>query len=181
MKSRELEADLAQLYSILPKPKGRSGQDHHHIILPRILAFDASKFFPSFHSLLLSYLLDHIVGYRSNREWDFRDPNNLQLTVFVNNAWRFHVRIINWPVDVPFINCGVQTANGFLPGYKQIHGFSAGQLAAICSIQVKALIAEAEGKTSEDTGLGVEMVTWDEGNCLQYIEYSPFAKNPFFP
>lgn len=44
MKSREIEADLAQLYCILPKPKGKGMRDHHRMVLPKILAFDASKF-----------------------------------------------------------------------------------------------------------------------------------------
>ena len=51
MKSREIEADLAQLYSILPKPKGKGMRDHHRMVLPKILAFDASKFFFAFYLL----------------------------------------------------------------------------------------------------------------------------------
>lgn len=43
MKDRELDADLAQLFTFLPRPKGRSRRDHNRIILPKILAFDASK------------------------------------------------------------------------------------------------------------------------------------------
>lgn len=43
MKARELQADLATLYDILPKPKGKSVRDHHRVVLPKLLAFDARK------------------------------------------------------------------------------------------------------------------------------------------
>ncbi|KAE9398396.1 hypothetical protein BT96DRAFT_940175 [Gymnopus androsaceus JB14] len=147
MKSREIEADLAQLYCILPKPKGKGMRDHHRMVLLKILAFDANC----------------IIGYGSNNNLDLRDPGKLQLTTFVKNAWRLHVHIINWAVGVPFIKCGVQTAKGFLSGHGQIHDFSAQELKAICSNRIKVLVAEAEGKEIEDAEGGVQMVPWDKG------------------
>lgn len=100
---------------------------------------------------------------------DFRDPTKLQLPVFIKNAWSFHVRIINWPVGVPFIKHGVQTAKGFLPRYDLIHSFSARELDSICSNRVKALMAEAEGKVVKNAGPAVEMVYWDEGKFLWFV------------
>lgn len=109
--------------------------------------------------------LDRIVGLGSDKELDLRDPSKLQLTLFVKNAWLFHVCIINWPVGVPFIKCGIKTANGFKPGYERLHDFTAVELAAICGNRIKALIAEAEGKVIKKPELCVEMVSWDEGKC----------------
>lgn len=111
--------------------------------------------------------LDRLVGVNSGKEYDFRDPNKLQLATFVKNAWCFHVRIINWPVGVPFIKCGVQTDKGFVAGNERIHDYNAVDLAAICSSRIKSLIAEAEGKEIRNPELCVEMVSWDEGKYKQ--------------
>lgn len=102
---------------------------------------------------------------------DFRDPNKLQLTQFVKNAWRMHVRIINWPVNVPFFKCGVEGTDGFLPGFKLIHDIKAEDLALICDNRIQALLAEAQGKTIDDAKLCVEMVCWDEGKFCRLLQY----------
>ncbi|KAE9390243.1 hypothetical protein BT96DRAFT_1002480 [Gymnopus androsaceus JB14] len=89
------------------------------MLLPKIILFDAKR----------------LVGNNG----DCRDPNKLQLTQFVENAWEFHVRIVNWPVGVPFIKCGVMSKKGFRQGFNM-----------------------PEGKDIEDPGDCVEMVSWDK-------------------
>lgn len=96
---------------------------------------------------------------------DFTDPNKLQLTMFLKNAWRFHVRIINWPAGVPFVKCGVTTDNGYVAGYERIHDFTAGELAAICRSRIKALIAEVEGKTLREHEL---VLRWSHGMKVRF-------------
>lgn len=81
----------------------------------------------------------------------------------MKNAWEFHVRIVNWPVGVPFIKCGVMSKKGFRQGFNKVHAISSAELSAICKTRVALLIAQSEGKDIEDPGDCVEMVSWDEG------------------
>ncbi|KAE9387363.1 hypothetical protein BT96DRAFT_1005185 [Gymnopus androsaceus JB14] len=141
MKAREIDADLDKLAGFLCKTLGNE-RDHLHMLLPKIILFDANQLI------------------RNNG--DCRDPNKLQLTQFVKNAWEFHVHIVNWPVGVPGIECGVMSKKGFRQGFSQVHAISPAELSAICKTRVALLIAQLEGKDIEDSGDCVEMVSWDK-------------------
>ncbi|KAJ3748269.1 hypothetical protein EV360DRAFT_76242 [Lentinula raphanica] len=85
MKQRGVDPKLAELVVTCSKKAGKSGRDRNCKAIRAIFSYDVKR------------ILNE-------------DPkNDLTPMQFVRNAYWYHVRIINWPVDIPFFKAGVES------------------------------------------------------------------------
>ncbi|KAJ3804740.1 hypothetical protein F5876DRAFT_70381 [Lentinula aff. lateritia] len=133
MISQEIDTDLANLRSHCEVQTDTRTRNRH--ILPLIFTFDAKQILQ-----------------------DEKEAVKLQPTHFVENAFPAKVRIINWPVGVPFYKYGVQTKDGFVAGVNRITDFSARDLSKICV----PCIAEIERDVKGQGEPYFEMKSWTE-------------------
>ena len=120
------------------------------------------------HALDLWEHLDRILGKEA------ADRFKIQMTNFVEYAWKAKIRIINWPVGLPFFGCGISTRNGFMEGYENINQVKNKDLKRICDPRrehIEREMAKAQGQevADHDEGTYFEVVQWSEGKLLLKI------------
>ncbi|KAJ3991193.1 hypothetical protein F5050DRAFT_1812827 [Lentinula boryana] len=103
MVENNIDSELAELSRHCQKEKGKAWRDVHRSLIPRVFLYDTKR------------LID-------SGAFNFK-PSKLQPTLFVDNAWRAKCRIVNWPVGVSFLNCGVKTSNGFEKGVLAVRDY----------------------------------------------------------
>ncbi|KAJ3851974.1 hypothetical protein EV368DRAFT_82997 [Lentinula lateritia] len=133
MISQEIDTDLANLRSHCEVQTDTRTRNRH--ILPLIFTFDAKQILQ-----------------------DEKEAVKLQPTHFVENAFSAKVRIINWPVGVPFYKYGVQTKDGFVAGVNRITDFSARDLSKICVPRIAEIERDVKGQGEPY----FEMKSWTE-------------------
>ncbi|KAJ3737948.1 hypothetical protein EV360DRAFT_91053, partial [Lentinula raphanica] len=141
MVSRQVDAALAALYGHCIVTSTIRARDRH--ILPIIIAYDIKRIFG-----------------------DEADRLKIQMTNFVEQAWRAKIRIINWPVGLPYFRCGISTTNGYERGYKNVNDIKNDDLKRIVDPrreQIERDMAKAQGKEVVAHGRTYfEVVQWSE-------------------
>ncbi|KAJ3709593.1 hypothetical protein DFJ43DRAFT_1044743 [Lentinula guzmanii] len=104
------------------------------------------------------------------------EPSKLQPTLFVDNAWRAKCRIVNWPVGVSFLNCGVKTSNGFEKGVLAVRDYKTPAIGKIAQPRMAQILRAVNNeKDEEDEEPYFEMVGWSddtEGNIVVAVSHS---------
>ncbi|KAJ3729337.1 hypothetical protein C8R42DRAFT_715640 [Lentinula raphanica] len=141
MVSRQVDAALAALYGHCIVTSTIRARDRH--ILPIIIAYDIKRIFG-----------------------DEADRLKIQMTNFVEQAWRAKIRIINWPVGLPYFRCGISTRNGYERGYKNVNDIKNDDLKRIVDPrreQIGRDMVKAQGKEVVAHGRTYfEVVQWSE-------------------
>ncbi|KAJ3753684.1 hypothetical protein EV360DRAFT_74309 [Lentinula raphanica] len=146
MKQRGVDPKLAELAVTCSKKAGKSGRDRNRKAIRAIFSYDVER------------VLNE-------------DPkNDLTPMQFVRNAYRYHVRIINWPVDVPFFKAGVES----------IHKMTSPDLCKVALPRIAQIFEEAQTEVSEKmerraleeaaTQKGFEIISWDEDEMKMDLE-----------
>ncbi|KAF9070189.1 hypothetical protein BDP27DRAFT_1362769 [Rhodocollybia butyracea] len=83
--------------------------------------------------IVVTQLVEHKVGVEhclfENEEGGVPKP---MFSNFVERAWKYQVRVKNWPVGVPFLNIGVRLKKGYVTGVDMLNKYKAGDLNKIC-------------------------------------------------
>ncbi|KAJ3964175.1 hypothetical protein EV361DRAFT_980196 [Lentinula raphanica] len=146
MKQRGVDPKLAELAVTCSKKAGKSGRDRNRKAIRAIFSYDVERVL--------------------NEE----PKNDLTPMQFVRNAYRYHVRIINWPVDVPFFKAGVES----------IHKMTSPDLCKVALPRIAQIFEEAQTEVSEKmerraleeaaTQKGFEIISWDEDEMKMDLE-----------
>ncbi|KAJ3716255.1 hypothetical protein DFJ43DRAFT_1043402 [Lentinula guzmanii] len=143
MVENNIDSELAELSRHCQKEKGKAWRDVHRSLIPRVFLYDAKR------------LID-------SGAFNF-EPSKLQPTLFVDNAWRAKCRIVNWPVGVSFLNCGVKTSNGFEKGVLAVRDYKTPAIGKIARPRMAQILRAVNNeKDGEDEEPYFEMVGWSD-------------------
>ncbi|KAJ3755207.1 hypothetical protein EV360DRAFT_73043 [Lentinula raphanica] len=144
MKQRGVDAKLAELAVKCTKAPTQSGRDRNRKAISAIFTYDAER------------LVDD-------------DPKLLAPGKFAENAYRYHVRIVNWPVDLPFFTAGIDS----------VHSMRCKDLSKVALPRIAQIMQDADWVVpkSDRTQLEeaasekcFEMVSWDEDEIEMPLE-----------
>lgn len=103
----------------------------------------------------------------------------LMFSNFVECAWKYQVRVKNWPVSIPFLNIGVKTKNGFVTGVEMLNKYKASDLIKICGPRIQQIRqAVVPPHEVDDKLLYFEVEQWTDRGfisfycCLLYLMVS---------
>ncbi|KAJ3780533.1 hypothetical protein GGU10DRAFT_380511 [Lentinula aff. detonsa] len=137
MVRRQVDTNLANLHGHCHGKKDTRARNRH--VLPLIIAYDAKRL--------------------QNNDLD---APKVTATNFRDTAWRAQVRIVNWPVDVPFFRCGVHVKGRFLPGPERVTSFRSPDLVKICHPRIEQIDRQVRNEEAPEESLYFEMERWSE-------------------
>jgi hypothetical protein len=95
----------------------------------------------------------------------------------VSAAWKYKVRVKNWPVGVPFLNIGVKTKKGYVVGVPAINKYKANDLNKICGPRIQQIKQAVDGDEVDDELHYFEMERWTQGMVIVLVHL--FVSNVF--
>ncbi|KAJ3764624.1 hypothetical protein FB446DRAFT_795932, partial [Lentinula raphanica] len=134
MKLRGIDAELAKLAHACTKGY-RSSRDRDRSVISACFIYD----------------LERCIGIKTVK---------LTPSQFVANAYKFHVRVINWPVDLPF----------FAVGLEDLHAMNARDLKKVAGPRIAHVLREIKGEDVEDAEKCFEVVSWDDDEIELSLE-----------
>ncbi|KAJ3816853.1 hypothetical protein F5880DRAFT_1618849 [Lentinula raphanica] len=136
MKMRGISKELAKLSTACLKTQTDSGpRDRDRRVISASFVYD----------------VDRCIGIKT-----------IKLTPgqFVMHAYKFHVRVINWPVGLPFFNTGLG----------DLHSMSAIDIKKIAGPRIAQISREVNGEEDDEVEKCFEVVKWNDDEIELWLE-----------